>query len=109
MPCPEPRVGNETARVHNTLRRCSGRVAAGGACQQSIPVIGYLSARSPDNSADIVAAFRQGLNEAGFTDGQNVRIESRFADGNFDRLPGLAADLVARKVSILVAAGGTSP
>jgi putative ABC transport system substrate-binding protein len=52
--------------------------------QQPIPVIGYLSARSPDNSADIVAAFRQGLNKAGFTDGQNVRIESRFADGNFD-------------------------
>jgi putative ABC transport system substrate-binding protein len=75
--------------------------------QQPIPVIGYLSARSSDNSADIIAAFRQGLNEAGFTDGQNVRIESRFADGNFDRLPGLAADLVARKVGVLVAAGGT--
>lgn len=75
--------------------------------QQPIPVIGYLSARSPENSADIIAAFRQGLNEAGFTDGQNVRIESRFADGNFDRLPGLAADLVVRKVSVLVAAGGT--
>jgi putative ABC transport system substrate-binding protein len=75
--------------------------------QQPIPVIGYLSARSPDNSADIIAAFRQGLSKAGFTDGQNVRIESRFADGNFDRLPGLAADLVARKVSVLVAAGGT--
>ena len=75
--------------------------------QQQIPVIGYLSARSPDNSADIIAAFRQGLNNAGFTDGQNVRIRSRFADGNFDRLPGLAADLVARKVSVLVAAGGT--
>ena len=75
--------------------------------QQPIPVIGYLSARSPDNSADIIAAFRQGLNQAGFSDGQNVSIESRFANGNFDRLPGLAADLVARKVSVLVAAGGT--
>jgi putative ABC transport system substrate-binding protein len=75
--------------------------------QPTIPVIGYLSARSRDNSADIIAAFRQGLNEAGFTDGHNVRIESRFADGNFERLPGLAADLVTRKVSVLVAAGGT--
>ncbi len=75
--------------------------------QPTMPVVGYLSARSPDNSADIIAAFRQGLNEAGFIDGQNVRIESRFADGNFDRLPALAADLVAHKVSVLVAAGGT--
>jgi len=58
--------------------------------QPSLPVIGYLSSRSPTDSAHIVAAFRQGLNEAGFVDNQNVKIESRFAEGNFDRLPALA-------------------
>jgi putative ABC transport system substrate-binding protein len=70
-------------------------------------MIGYLSSRSPTESADIVAAFRQGLNEAGFVDGQNVIIESRFAEGDFDRLPALAADLVRRQVNVLVATGGT--
>jgi putative ABC transport system substrate-binding protein len=71
------------------------------------PVIGYLSSRSSGNSADIIAAFRQGLKEAGFTEGQSVTIESRFAEGNFDRLPVLVADLVARNVNVLVATGGT--
>jgi ABC-type uncharacterized transport system substrate-binding protein len=70
-------------------------------------VVGYLSSRSAGNSADIVAAFRQGLKEAGFTEGRNVSIESRFAEGNFDRLPSLAADLVAGNVNVLVATGGT--
>jgi putative tryptophan/tyrosine transport system substrate-binding protein len=69
--------------------------------QKALPVIGYLSSRSPTESADIVAAFRQGLNEAGFVDEQNVIIESRFAEGDFDRLPALAADLVRRQVTCL--------
>lgn len=71
------------------------------------PVIGYLSSRSPSNSADIIAAFRKGLSDAGFVDGQTVIIESRFADGNFDRLPALAAELLARNVNVFVATGGT--
>jgi putative ABC transport system substrate-binding protein len=71
------------------------------------PVIGYLSSRSPTESADIVAAFHQGLREAGFVDKQNVLIESRFAEGHFDRLPELAADLVRRRVDVIVATGGT--
>jgi putative tryptophan/tyrosine transport system substrate-binding protein len=73
----------------------------------ALPLIGYLSSRSPGNSADIIAAFRRGLNEVGFVDGQNVMIESRFADGEFDRLPALAAELVARNVNVFVATGGT--
>ena len=72
-----------------------------------LPVIGYLSGRSPSDSANIVSAFRQGLKEAGFVDGQNVVIEARFAEGSFDRLPALAADLVRRQVNVLVATGGT--
>jgi putative tryptophan/tyrosine transport system substrate-binding protein len=80
---------------------------AARAQQPTMPLIGYLSGRSPSESAHIVAAFRQGLKEAGFTDGQNVAIESRFAEGNFDRLPELAADLVRRQVKVLVTAGGT--
>jgi putative tryptophan/tyrosine transport system substrate-binding protein len=75
--------------------------------QKAMPVIGYLSQRSPADSASIVAAFRQGLKEAGFVDGQNAAIEARFAEGQIDRLPGLARDLVSRGVDVFVATGGT--
>ena len=75
--------------------------------QTTLPVIGYLSSRSPSESAHIVAAFRQGLQESGYVEGQNVAIESRFAEGHFDRLPTLAADLVRHQVHVLVATGGT--
>ena len=74
---------------------------------QTKPMIGYLSSRSSNNSDDIISAFRKGLNEAGFTEGQNVIIESRFAEGNFDRLPELAAELVNLNVAVVVATGGT--
>ena len=80
---------------------------AAHAQQSTLPVIGYLSSRSPDESAHIVAAFHQGLNEAGFLEGQNVKIEYRWAEGQYDRLPALAADLVRRRVNVLVATGGT--
>jgi putative ABC transport system substrate-binding protein len=72
-----------------------------------VPVIGYLSARAPSDSLDIVAAFQRGLAEVGFVDKQNVIIESRFAEGHFDRLPELAGDLVRLPVNVLVATGGT--
>jgi ABC-type uncharacterized transport system substrate-binding protein len=70
------------------------------------PVIGFMSGRAPEESADLVAAFRQGLTDSGFVDGQNVTIEFRWADGDYDRLPGLAAELVSRKVAVLVGVGG---
>ncbi|HET9536501.1 MAG TPA: ABC transporter substrate-binding protein [Mesorhizobium sp.] len=76
--------------------------------QTAMPVIGYLSTRSPDESAHIVTAFRNGLNEVGYFPGQNVVIEYRFAEGQYDRLAGLAADLVRRPVNVLVATGGTA-
>jgi putative ABC transport system substrate-binding protein len=74
--------------------------------QQPMPVIGFLSARSPEESAHLIAAFRQGLAEGGFIEGQNVAIEFRWARGQYDLLPSLAADLVSRQVNVLTTAGG---
>jgi ABC-type uncharacterized transport system substrate-binding protein len=75
--------------------------------QAAMPVIGYLSQRSSTDSASIVAAFRHGLKDVGYVEGQNVAIEFRYADGDIDRLPALARDLVRRKVNVFVATGGT--
>jgi putative tryptophan/tyrosine transport system substrate-binding protein len=72
--------------------------------QKSMPVIGYLSGVSPGPSS--LAAFRQGLSETGYVEGQNLTIEYRWAEGRFDRLPALASDLVGRKVDLIVASGG---
>jgi putative ABC transport system substrate-binding protein len=68
-----------------------------------MPVIGYLSGRSPEAEAPIVAAVRRGLQEIGYLAGQNIAIEFRFSDGQDDQLPALAADLVGRRVTVLVA------
>src|SRR5258707_13319656 len=76
--------------------------------QKAMPVIGYLSQRSPTDSASIVAAFRAGLKEQGYVEGQNVAIEFRFAEGQVDRLAALARDLVNRTVDLFVATGGAA-
>jgi putative tryptophan/tyrosine transport system substrate-binding protein len=81
---------------------------AARAQQAAKPVVGYLSSRSAGDSTHIIAAFRKGLGEAGFSEGHNVAIESRFAESHYDRLPALAAELVRRKVNVMVATGGTS-
>jgi putative tryptophan/tyrosine transport system substrate-binding protein len=98
-------------------RRTFIGMAAGGllavplgarAQNSSIPIIGFLSGQSPGPWAPYVAAFRTGLNEAGYVEGKNVAIEFRWAEGQYDRLPALAADLVRRDVAVLVAAGGAA-
>jgi putative ABC transport system substrate-binding protein len=77
--------------------------------QKTMPVIGYLGAGAPGPSAPFAAAFRQGLAQSGFVEGRNVVIEYRFAAGHDDQLPALVADLIGRKVDVIVTAGGGSP
>jgi putative ABC transport system substrate-binding protein len=79
---------------------------AARAQQPSVPVIGFLSSVSPGPFAQHVIAFRQGLNERGYVEGQNVAVEYRWAEGRYDRLAGLAAELVHRNVAVIFASGG---
>jgi putative tryptophan/tyrosine transport system substrate-binding protein len=90
-----------------------GGAATGVACplparaqQRTIPVIGYLGPQSLDGATDQLRAFRQGLNEAGYVEGENVTVEYRFADNQVDRLSAMAAELVRRRVAVIVASSG---
>ncbi len=74
--------------------------------QKVMPVIGFLGSASPGRNPALVAAFEQGLSETGYVEGQNLAIEYRWAEGDYDRLPALAADLVGHKVDVITAFGG---
>jgi putative ABC transport system substrate-binding protein len=71
------------------------------------PEIGLLSSRSPSESAALIAAFHEGLKEAGYVEGRNLAIQYRWAEGHYDRLPTLATDLVGRQVAVIATTGGT--
>ncbi len=90
--------------IGGLLGTLSAPTAAQG--QQLLPVIGFLSGRSPDEAASVVGAFREGIGQSGFYEGRNAQIEFRWAEGRYDALPALAKELVERKVSVIAATGG---
>lgn len=85
----------------------AGSSIAAFAQQTARPLVGWLNSTSPDENPQFLPAFRDGLSQTGWVEGQNVAIEYRWADGQYDRLPALAADLVAHKVDVIVTGGGT--
>jgi putative ABC transport system substrate-binding protein len=89
----------------------SAPLAPFDACAQQpvMPVVGFLGAASPDGFTDRIRAIGQGLKETGYAEGENVAIEYRWAENRLDRLPGLATDLVRKRVALIVATGGTAP
>jgi putative ABC transport system substrate-binding protein len=84
-------------------------LAASGQQAARLPTIGFLSGRSPGEAEYIVGSFRQGLKETGYVEGQNVRIEFRYAEGQYERLPAFAAELVGLRVAVIIAGGTAVP
>src|SRR6516165_3360346 len=101
----------EAMRRREFIRLSSSTVVAwplaARAQQTTTPLIGFLSSRSPNESEALVAAFRQGLAEVGYAEGQNVHLAFRWAEGRYDRLPELAAELVKSQVAVIASVGGS--
>jgi len=97
-------------RRRELIKGIAGSVAAWPvavrAQQGTLPVIGFMSSRSPEDSQTVLGAFRKGLSEGGQVEGKNVVIEFRWARGDFGRLPAFATELVSKRVAVIVAAGG---
>ena len=75
--------------------------------QPAIPIVGFVNSATADGFAEFVAAYRDGLNELGYVEGRNLAIEYRWANGDYDRLPQLIAELVQRRVAVIASTGGT--
>ena len=106
---PPPELGKDMQRREfvTLLGGAATWPRAAYAQQPAMPVIGVLDARSPGTFEDLLRAFRQGLKDTGYVEGENVAIIYRFAENQIDRLPELAAELVRRQVSVIVATGGS--
>src|SRR5262249_52610686 len=107
MPCPEPR--GEAMRRRDFIKVIGGGAAAwpltARAQQQALPMVVFLRTGSADTNARNVTAFRKGLNETGYVEGQNVTVEYHWLESPYDRLPALMTDLVRRQVAVIVAIG----
>jgi len=111
LDCYEPAAEEGRMRRREFIKAFAGAGVAASATivhgqQSAAPLIGFLSSRSPGESAGVVEAFRQGLRETGFIEGQNLAIAFRWAEGRYDKLPALASELVNLPVTLLFAAGG---
>ena len=110
MPSPSPEAGMRRRDFIGVLGGAAALAARRRRATAGMPVIGFLHSASPGPFAHLVAAYRQGLKDTGYVEGQNLAVEYRWAEGHFDRLPSLAADLVRRDVRLIAAFGGsTSP